>query len=211
MRPRVLGFVLRVLGDERGMTLTELLVVSVLMVFVLSAIYSIFGTSQSVYETIEGQNAATGDGARAMFQLTKETREMIDIQSSFAGGYEATPGDYRLAMRTDIDNDGEFENVMFAIPEDGTHRLIKYVNEPNSLTVVQEVIARDVRNRGGASTPTRLFTFYNSASQVITDTTQIPSKSYSVRIELVTDSKPALPPAPLHLVTTIQRRNLPSG
>lgn len=217
VRPRLERHIVGMLRDERGMSLTELVVVSILMVFVMAAIYSIFGTSQSIYNTIEGQNAATGDGARAMFQLTKETREMVDIQSSFAGGYEATPGDYRLAMRSDIDNDDEFENVMFEVPDDGSHTLVRYVNEPNSATVTRKVIARDVRNRdtdssmGSGWTPVKLFTFYNYASQEITNTSAIPSKCYSVRIELVTDSKPFLAPAPLRLVTTIQRRNLPSG
>jgi hypothetical protein len=193
------------LGDERGMTLTELIIVSFLMLFVLAAIYSIFGTSQGIYDTIEGQNAATGDASRAMFQLTKECREMIDLQSTYPGGYTGTPGPYRLSMRTDYDDDGEFENVMFFV---SSRRIYRYTNEPNSTTVRSEIIARDVRN---SERGIPLFTFLNASSQVITDTAQYPSKTYSIRIEVVTDQWPTKPPAALRLVTTVYRRNSPSG
>lgn len=203
---KTIGGVRSVARCEAGFTLTELMVVSTLMLVVLAGIYQIFGTGQSYYQTIEGQNIAVQGASRSMVRLSKEVREALEIESSVDGYGPVEPGSYQLALRTDYDNDDEFETVAFIV--DDSLRLRQYVKEPFAPSATMEILATDVRNKASGIP---LFTYYDATGTALSDPTRIPSRTYSVRIEIVADRDPARSPGPMHLVTGITRRNKPSG
>lgn len=196
----------RLLGDESGLTLAELLVVSGLMLFVLAALYNVVGAGQSYYNRVEGDSVAVGYGNVAMNDMSKQLRQALNIVTSVPGYGTVTPGSDQVAVTADYDDDDQYETLAYILNSQG--RLIRLENEPNSSVYTQTELARNVTNQASGLP---MLTYYDSTGTVISDVTRIPGRTYRVRIQLAVDQHPTRPPGALILNTMVYRRNNPSG
>lgn len=102
--------------DDRGFSLTELLIAVVILPMVLSAAYLVFMTMSGNYSSISAQSEATSEAQRALDTLVRELRQAQEITDG-GGAFEvAEPS--RASFYTDLDRDGIPERITYYV--DGT-------------------------------------------------------------------------------------------
>jgi len=157
---------MRILRDDRGYSLTELLVVLVLMGMVLSTAYAMFqvtsnGSRQSDREAYLAQEigAPLGIAERVLMQNSSLYNGYVSTL-----GRTVTPGDYLVAFRTDQDSDGHWEMHIIEATSDG--RLVMTRREDVDSPTPSVYQWTDHNSNQTAGVP--LFTYYDSYDATIT-------------------------------------------
>lgn len=133
---------LRLLKDDAGLSLTELLVVSVLMSVIIATAYMLLGAAQNMTDMSVAQSIASDEAQHAVDTMTMEIRQAQENEES--------KGAFKLA---------EANQVQFFLDgdRDGRPELVTYYVSGTSLV-------RTVAQPTNASTP---FTFGTASAPVV--------------------------------------------
>lgn len=189
------------LKREDGFTVVELLIVSALTVVVLVAVYNIFVSGMNQYEMVSNQNQAVRDAGQNLDIMARYLRETEGIKGPLQSG---DPGDYAVSTRVDLGNDGQYDNITFALDE--ATRELKTTFQYADGTTRTEVYATDVQNEA-QSPPEPIFRYYNVSSVEITNAASRASRAASMQIRLVIDADTAKLPAAVDVSTLVTLRN----
>jgi len=104
--------------DDRGMSLTELLVVSVLMSVIIATAYMLFGAAQTIGDSASARAIAADDAQTAIDKIGKELRQAIDNTStddqSKDGAFTIAEAN-RVQFCSDVTGDGKPELVTYYV------------------------------------------------------------------------------------------------
>lgn len=190
---------LRVLRNEDGFTLVELIVVSVLSLVILAAVTNVFASGMRDYEMVEEQTRAVRDSGKNMLYMAKYLRASEGLMGPLEFG---DPGDYAVCTSGDYDEDGQLEHITYVL-DTGTRRLNRTYKDNTGATSTQ-VYAESVQN---AYFGRPIFTYYNSAGANLTNPSQRAARTVSMRIRLIIDADTTRPPNELDTATTVSLRN----
>ncbi len=101
------------LVDDEGFTLTELLVVSVLMLVVLAMTFMVLQATTAMSSTIEARSIASGESRLLIDRMTREFRQAVEIDEGEGVFDEALPR--RCSFFTDLNHDGVPERVTYTV------------------------------------------------------------------------------------------------
>ena len=185
--------------NNKGFTLVEVLVsMSILMIIVFISTNFISTSSRSAKFASEQEEAITN--ARKAMDVTK--REIRGANSSERGDYAlATIEDDEFSFYSDVDNDGQMENIRYFLT--GTN-LIKELTEPGasndySETPTQQTISHFVNNQ-----EENVFTYFNR-DYIETNTI---NEVRLVNVNLKINVTPTIAPNDYYVETDITLRNL---
>jgi prepilin-type N-terminal cleavage/methylation domain-containing protein len=179
----------RTASDDRGFTLTELLVVMSLLGMVLAAAYA---GLQLTFNSVELQR-------RNAFVSTSITEPMQNMEVIISQNLvvDAGSGDYLLSVLTDQDANGTRERHVFQATNDG--RLVETVYNTNASdanvsvkrsTVWQKVLAGPATRNTNVLKAKPLFTYYKfDENGVLTPTTPADATQCVVRVEARYDGR----------------------
>ncbi|MDY0341012.1 MAG: prepilin-type N-terminal cleavage/methylation domain-containing protein [Coriobacteriia bacterium] len=106
-------------GDD-GFTLTEMMIVTVLMGIVMSAAYLLLNSTTGMANQLEAQTIARDEGRLVMNRLSNELRQAYQISDTQMAFDEAAP---RICtFFTDVDRDGIPEKVRYRVVGDKIYR-----------------------------------------------------------------------------------------
>jgi len=190
---------LRIIGNEDGFTLVELIVVSVLSLVVLAAVVNVFASGMDDFQMVDEQTRAVRDSGKNMLYMAKYLRASEGLQGPPG---DVNPSDYGVTSRGDYDNDGQAEEVTFVL-DTGTQTLSMTWRDHTGSTRTQ-VYAESVRN---AALGTSIFTYFDVNGAVLSNPSQRAARTRSMQIRLIIDADPSRPPNELDTATTITLRN----
>lgn len=147
---------------DEGTTLTELLVVTMLMGMVLSLVFMMMGAVTKMADGMEARTVATDDGRHAMDRMTRELRQAMEV--SDGAGVFTVMGTRQCTFYADVNQDGRPERISYRV---STNNLIRSVTDPTnavppytfSTTPSTEVVMSTVDPTWTGA----LFTYYNNA------------------------------------------------
>ncbi len=99
--------------DDTGFTLTELLVVTLLMGMVLGLVFLVMGAVSATADSLEARTIATDENRMAMDQITRELRQAQEIVEGDGVFLRAQPR--QCAFYADVDHDGVPELVEYRV------------------------------------------------------------------------------------------------
>jgi len=100
------------------MSLTELLVVSVLMSVIIATAYMLFGAAQTIGDSASARAIAADDAQTAIDKIGKELRQAIDnssTQDETKGGAFTIAEANRVQFCSDVTGDGKPEQVTYYV------------------------------------------------------------------------------------------------
>lgn len=104
--------------DDRGMSLTELLVVSVLMSVIIATAYMLFGAAQTIGDSASARAIAADDAQTAIDKIGKELRQAVDNSStddqSKDGAFTIAEAN-RVQFCSDVTGDGKPEQITYYV------------------------------------------------------------------------------------------------
>jgi len=156
--------------------------VAALTPVILSAAYLAFGAMTSNYSRIEATSEATGEAQKGLDTLVRELRQGRQIQEG--GGAFANATSNSCSFYCDADLDGAPERITYYV--DGTD-LYRMVGEP-AIQVYPYNFANGPATRVlniGGMTSQAVFTYYNSAGDVLTVSSANRSQISAVGIHLL--------------------------
>ncbi|MCL4499105.1 MAG: prepilin-type N-terminal cleavage/methylation domain-containing protein [Actinobacteria bacterium] len=174
------------LRDERGMTLTELMVTTVIMVVVTLGIYSAFEYAIFNYNYLEGRAVVQQEGRTAVDLMSRYVRMSETLVDGVGND---------LTIQADADDDTQWETIRFYVV--GTTLFMDYTD--NAVVTTRRLVD-NVRN-------VDVFTYFDSNGAVITDQYERPTKTKRVTMKLVVDDNPNQPLGALTLKTAVEMRN----
>ncbi|KAF0208474.1 MAG: hypothetical protein FD171_957 [Actinobacteria bacterium] len=147
---------------DEGTTLTELLVVTMLMGMVLSLVFMMMGAVTKMADGMEARTVATDDGRHAMDRMTRELRQAMEV--SDGAGVFTVMGTRQCTFYADVNQDGRPERISYRV---STNNLIRSVTDPTnavppytfSTTPSTEVVMSTVDPTWTGA----LFAYYNNA------------------------------------------------
>jgi prepilin-type N-terminal cleavage/methylation domain-containing protein len=212
----------RVLRDERGFTLPELLVASSLMIVIMGAVYGALTTFQSSANRTTSQNDAQEEARKATDVLTSQLRNLV-MPANATGGPLEQSGPYDLVFETINPSSGGGSNVRRvgrvrycydnSVPATGriwvqTQTWTSAAPPAIPFTGVcpapewgnQRIVADHLVNQNGQNRPAWSTTSFPASS---TD----PADIVGLRTDLFVDEDPVRPPAESRLTTGVALRN----
>lgn len=172
--------------DERGFSLTELLVASAILPVVLGAAYLVFTTLSGNYSSISAQSEATSEAQRAMDTMVREIRQ---AQETTAGGGAlavANPG--RCSFYADMDRDGIPERITYYVDGTDLYRMVAASSTQVSPYNYVDGPAQRVVNLTTSSAV--VFTYFDNGAPDTALTNPVPAQVCAVGIRL-SASRPA--------------------
>ncbi len=111
---------MRARHDDRGFSLTELLVATAILPIVLSAAYLVFITLSGNYSSISAQSEATSEAQRAMDTMVREMRQAQEVTTD--GGAVAVATETTCTFYADLDRDGRPERITYYVDGSDLYR-----------------------------------------------------------------------------------------
>ena len=126
------------LRDDRGFSLTELMVVATLLVVVMGAAWTAFLSLQASADSIQARAAAQDESQRFMSRITSELRQARNPAVFEAGtvpniGVFANVGARSVTFYADLDRNGLPERINYRVPT-GTSSLVRTQAVPTNST-----------------------------------------------------------------------------
>ncbi len=103
----------RHIRGDAGFTLTEMLVVTLLMGMVLGLVYLVMGAVSSTADTLEARSIAADENRMVMDQITRELRQAQEIVEGNGVFLRAQPR--QCAFYADVDHDGMPELIEYRV------------------------------------------------------------------------------------------------
>ncbi len=110
----------RRLHSDEGYTLTELLVVTILMGMVLGLVYLVLGAVNSTADSLEARTIAADDNRMIMDRITRELRQAQEIVEGH--GVFATAQPRQCSFYADVDHDGVPELIQYRVQGNTLYR-----------------------------------------------------------------------------------------
>lgn len=110
----------RIARSEEGFTLTEMLVVTLLLSVILSAAYLLLDTATGIADRLEAQTIATEEGRVVLDQLSRELRQAYEINDNQGAFLVAQPRE--VVFYTDVGRDGIPDKVRYRVVDDKIYR-----------------------------------------------------------------------------------------
>jgi prepilin-type N-terminal cleavage/methylation domain-containing protein len=135
---------MRYLRDDSGLSLTELLVVSVLVGVILAAAYFMFAAAQSMTNMTMARSIANEEAQKAVELMSRELRQSQEdaawtqIVTNPVGTPDPGPGVFKymgasdMQFLSDVDNDGKTELVRYYVDAGSLKRTVARQTDPNS-------------------------------------------------------------------------------
>jgi prepilin-type N-terminal cleavage/methylation domain-containing protein len=188
--------------DDRGLTLTELLVVLALLGIVLTIAFTGMRVAERSNAVSQEKAIMADEIAGPMQILDKVLSQNITIDDGSIGGTQA-PSGYYMSVITDRDNDGSLERHIFeatAAGASGTGELRYTVysvdTSRQNVALVHQAVWSDASLNQPTNTP--VFTYYRNADrEVVTDMGLVPKDAKLVDVTLMSrfqarQSQPAI-------------------
>lgn len=103
----------RTLASDAGFTLTELLVVTMLMGMVLGLVFMVLGAVNAMADGLEARTIATDENRMVMDRVTRELRQAQEIVEGDGVFLRAQPR--QCAFYADVDHDGVPELIEYRV------------------------------------------------------------------------------------------------
>lgn len=110
----------RVFSGDAGFTLTELLVVTMLMGMVLGLVFMVLGAVNSMADGLEARTIATDENRMVMDRVTRELRQAQEIVEGDGVFLRAQPR--QCAFYADVDHDGVPELIEYRVQGNTLYR-----------------------------------------------------------------------------------------
>ena len=104
---------LRSLRGDEGFTLTELIVVTLLMGMVLGLVYMVLGAVNTTADTLEARTIAVDENRMVMDRVTRELREAQEVVEG--RGVFGTAQPRQCSFYADVDHDGTPELIQYRV------------------------------------------------------------------------------------------------
>ncbi|MCE5191316.1 MAG: prepilin-type N-terminal cleavage/methylation domain-containing protein [Actinomycetia bacterium] len=108
-----MAMVSRRIRSDEGFTLTEMLVVTLLMGMVLGLVYMVMGAVNSSADTLEAKTIAADENRVVMDRITRELRQAQEIVDGHGVFLRAQPR--QCAFYADVDHDGVPELIEYRV------------------------------------------------------------------------------------------------
>lgn len=148
--------------NEEGTTLTELMVVTMLMGMVLSLVWMMMGAVTKMADGMQARTIATDDGRQAMDRMTRELREAMEV--SEGAGVFTVMSARQCTFYADITHDGIPERITYRVT--GSSLIRSELAATNgappytfSTTPTTEIVMSTVDSTWAGA----LFTYYDNA------------------------------------------------
>lgn len=152
----------RVMRDEDGTTITELLVVTLLMGMVLSLVWMMMGAVTKMADGMQARTIATDDGRQAIDRMSRELREAMEV--SEGAGVFTVMSARQCTFYADINHDGIPERVTYRVTGSSLIRSeLAATNGAPPYTFSTTPTTEIVMSTVDAAWAGALFTYYNSA------------------------------------------------
>ena len=200
--------------NAQGATLPEVIVGAAIFA-VLALVVSLFQRDVFSFNRILSESLGNQQEARQAFKsMSAEIRAAS--QSSLGGYAIEAAATSSLIMYTNIDADSVKERVRYFLSGSTLYKgVIKPVGNPLVYNSANEVLTEIVHNVANAtSTPTPIFTYYDSAYDGTTAPLGNPVSILSIRLIRMTvfiDQNPLRDPGPTVITTQAAIRNLKSN
>lgn len=147
---------------DEGTTLTELLVVTMLMGMVLSLVFMMMGAVTKMADGMEARSVATDDGRMAMDRMTRELRQAMEV--SDGAGVFTVMAARQCTFYADVNQDGRPERISYRVSSNNLIRTMTSATNSVppytfSTTPSTEVVMSTVDPLWTAA----LFTYYDNA------------------------------------------------
>lgn len=171
--------------DDAGFTLTELLVVTLLMGMVLGLVYVVMGAVSSTADSLEARTVATEENRQMMDQVTRELRQAQEIVEGEGVFLRAQPR--QCAFYADVDHDGVPELIEYRVQGQTLYRsearsqtaVPPYTfGQPGAETVVAESMSSGFTGN--------VFTYYDNEDPAGEVASGHPEDVSAVKLRLVT-------------------------
>lgn len=200
---------LKTTTPTKGFSLIEVLVGVFVFSLIMIAITSL-GRNIFYFNSVsQGGLNAEQEGRKVLRPMINEIRS---ASPSSLGAYPlAQVGTSTFMFYADINNDALKDRVRYFLVGTTLKKgVIKPTGNPLSYVAGNEVVTEVIHNvRNGTSTP--LFSYYNS-SYAGTSTPLVqpvtPSTVRLVKVEIIIDSDPNRPPAPVRVTSQVSLRNI---
>jgi prepilin-type N-terminal cleavage/methylation domain-containing protein len=110
----------RRIASDAGFTLTELLVVTMLMGMVLGLVFMVMGAVNAMADSLEARTVATDENRMVMDRVTRELRQAQEIVEGQGVFLLALPR--QCAFYADVDHDGVPELIEYRIVSNTLYR-----------------------------------------------------------------------------------------
>jgi prepilin-type N-terminal cleavage/methylation domain-containing protein len=172
--------------DERGFSLSELIVTAAILPIVLSAAYLVFMTMSGNYSSVAAQSEATSEAQRAMDIMVREIRQAQEVETG--GGAVAVAGATTCSFYADLDRCGIPERITYYVDMTDLYRVQAESSTQASPYVFVDGPARRVVNL--TTTSQVVFTYYTSNAPEQAAIDPLPAQVSAVGIRL-SASRPA--------------------
>lgn len=195
--------------NHKGFTLIEILVAMGIMTLIVSGITGIllysFKSNKIIWEQLSTQN----EGRRVVQDFTKELRTAT---ASSIGAYAiGAAGPQQIIFYSDVDSDGLRERIRYFLDNKTLKKgVIKPAGNPLTYSIANETIVEIAHDIANGANP--VFYYYDQnyvgeATNFLSD----PVSSTAVRVVKITldmEEAPYASPAPFHIETEVEVRNL---
>lgn len=127
------------LKNEKGMTLIELMLSSLLIAIIVSLTSLSYFNSINSSETTINIATSVKDARTAMYRITKDIREISDIEEADKD---------KVTFYSNVDSDEDFEKIEYYLEEDedeeGYYNLIRVVGDGEGKIVATHLISDEV-------------------------------------------------------------------
>jgi prepilin-type N-terminal cleavage/methylation domain-containing protein len=175
------------LTRDEGFSVSEMMVVSLLLGIVLAASYLLMSAATGMADQIQARTIAADEGRAVMDRITREVRQAYEIEDNKGAFVDAQPR--QCTFYTDADRDGRPEMVRYRVvgqvlyrsQASATSALPPYTFGPFS---AEEVIVSSLS--GGFNG--NVFEYYDSADPPRVVPSGKPADVSAVRLRLVTSA-----------------------
>ena len=113
---------MRFFRDDRGLSLTELMVVSVLMGIIIGTVYMLFGAAANISSTTTARAVAGDEAQRAVDRMTMDIRQAQENSES-KGAFSIAEAN-RVQFFEDLTHDGRPELVTYYVSGTNLYRTV---------------------------------------------------------------------------------------
>lgn len=212
---RVKVGLLKGISEERGVTITELIIVAALLSVVIGAIYGLLSTGYASYNVSEKQIDAQTNARLSMDKIVKELREAGEANNGAFAIVNANPRSITFYADVDDTYQGR-EKVRYFVPSDAdpnAYELRRGVTSASGDPAVYQsadeevkTVAKHIRNGSEA-----VFTYYGKDYEGTLNPLSFPVSLVEVTlvgISLFVDVNPGEVPEGFELKSQVQLRNL---
>lgn len=170
------------LRDDHGTTVTELMVVSVLMLIVLGIIYSVFFTAGAIADSSAAHTAAADESRQAMDRVTRELRQARENVEGAGAVCVAEPR--RCQFYIDLNRCGRPERVTYWIADNALYRSeAQPTNFQPPFTFSADSAAKVIVRKVKPDWTGAVFVYYTNANPPVATT--ILANISAVKVEVV--------------------------